>query len=93
MTTFGDVTAALAGRRFGTTLIFRNKTLVGFVAELIVNLIVGLSVGFFLSLNLYIPILMALTATIVETLLDELDDNLIVPICSGFIGQIIKFLI
>ena len=89
MTTFGDMAASLAGKRYGTTLIFRNKTLVGFSAELAVNLIVGLTIGFFFSLNIYIPILMAFTATIVETLLDEMDDNLVVPICAGFVGQII----
>ena len=89
MTTFGDMTAALAGKKYGTTLIFKNKTLVGLVAGLAVNLIVGLIIGFLFSLNIYIPILMAFTATIVETSLDELDDNLIVPICAGFIGQII----
>ncbi len=92
MTTFGDMTAALAGKKYGTTLIFRNKTLVGFIAELTVNLIVGLSIGFLFSLNIYIPILMAFTATIVETLLDELDDNLIVPICTAFVGQVIALL-
>ena len=92
MTTFGDMTAALAGKKYGTTLIFRNKTLVGFLTELIVNLIVGLSIGFFFSLNIYVPILMAFTATIVETSLDELDDNLIVPICAGFVGQVIALL-
>ena len=89
MTTFGDMAAALAGKKYGNTLIFRNKTLVGFEAELAVNLLVGLIVGLAASMNIYTPILMAFTATIVETLLDELDDNLIVPICAGFIGQII----
>ena len=33
-------------------------------------------------------IIMAFAATITETMVDELDDNLIVPIVSGFIGQI-----
>lgn len=92
MTTFGDMSAALAGKKYGTTLIFRNKTFVGFSTELTVNLIVGLIVGFLFSLNIYVPILMAFTATIVETLLDELDDNLIVPICAGFVGQVIALL-
>src|SRR3989339_102851 len=36
MTTFGDMVAALAGKRWGTTILFRNKTLVGFNAELFV---------------------------------------------------------
>ena len=92
MTTFGDMAAALAGKKYGTTLIFRNKTLVGVLAEIIVNLMVGLIIGFSFSLNIYVPILMAFTATITETMLDELDDNLIVPICAGFVGQVISLL-
>jgi len=88
MTTFGDMVAALAGKRWGTTILFRNKTLVGFNAELFVNLIVGFAV----LQNIYIIIGMAITATAVETLVDELDDNLIVPICAGFVGQAIALL-
>ncbi len=91
MTTFGDMSAAIAGRRYGTTVLFRNKTVVGFVAELITNLIVAIIASLFFSLNIYIPIVMAFVATISETMVDELDDNLIVPLASGFIGQILLF--
>ena len=91
MTTFGDMLAALVGKKYGTTLIYRNKTWVGFFAELGINLVVG----FFVLTNLpgyvYIVIGMALVATIVETMVDELDDNLLIPIFSGFAGQIILF--
>ena len=87
MTTFGDMVAALVGKRYGTTLIYRNKTWVGFLGELVTNLVVG----FALLDNIYVIIGMALTATIVETLVDELDDNLLIPIFSGFIGQVILF--
>ncbi len=87
MTTFGDMAAALVGKRYGTTLIYRNKTWAGFLAELGINLIVG-----FLILNsIYVIFGMAFVATIVETLVDELDDNLLIPIFSGFAGQIILF--
>lgn len=87
MTTFGDMVAALVGKKYGTTLIYRNKTWAGFFGELITNLIVG----FFVLGNIYIILGMALVATIVETLVDELDDNLLIPIFSGFAGQIILF--
>ena len=87
MTTFGDMIAALAGRKWGTTILFRNKTVVGFNAELLVNLIVG----FIVLQNIYIIIGMAITATAVETLVDELDDNLLIPLFASFVGQIIYF--
>ena len=91
MTTFGDMSAAIAGRKYGTTVLFRNKTVVGFVAELITNLVVAIIVSLFFSLNIYILIVMAFVATISETMVDELDDNLIVPLASGFIGQLLLF--
>ena len=87
MTTFGDMVAALVGKKYGTTLIYRNKTWAGFIAELITNF----AVGFFILDSIYVIIGMALVATIVETLVDELDDNLLIPIFSGFVGQIILF--
>ncbi len=87
MTTFGDMVAALVGKKYGTTLIYKNKTWAGFLGELITNLIVG----FLILDNIYIIIGMAAVATIVETLVDELDDNLLIPIISGFVGQVILF--
>jgi dolichol kinase len=87
MTTFGDMVAALVGKKYGHTLIHRNKTWAGFIAELVTNLVVG----FFILENIYIIIGMAATATIVETMADELDDNLLIPLFAGFIGQIIYF--
>lgn len=87
MTTFGDMVAALVGKSFGTTLIYRNKTWAGFLGELATNL----TVGFLVLSNIYVIIGMAFVATIVETLVDELDDNLLIPIFSGFVGQIILF--
>tara|TARA_Y100000310_G_scaffold342247_1_gene444632 strand:+ start:39723 stop:40316 length:594 start_codon:yes stop_codon:yes gene_type:complete len=89
MTTFGDMMAAIVGKKYGTAILFRNKTTIGFVAELVTNLIVAVIISLFFSINLYIPIIMAFAATITETLTDEMDDNLMVPIVSGFIGQIL----
>ena len=91
MTTFGDMVAALVGKRYGTTLIYRNKTWAGFLAELATNIVVGFIVLTNLPGYIYIVLGMALSATIVETLVDELDDNLLIPIFSGFAGQVILF--
>tara|TARA_Y100000310_G_scaffold343217_1_gene449840 strand:+ start:1152 stop:1742 length:591 start_codon:yes stop_codon:yes gene_type:complete len=90
MTAFGDSTAAIIGKKYGTSLIYKNKTWVGSISEFIVNLIVGF---FILSsyFNIYVILGMALAATFVEILVDELDDNLLTPIITGFVGQIIKF--
>jgi phytol kinase len=87
MTTFGDMMAALVGKKYGNTLIYRNKTWAGFIAEMGTNLIVG----FFILDNIYVMIGMAVVATFVETLVDEMDDNLLIPIFSGFVGQLIVF--
>ena len=93
MTTFGDMAAAIAGKKYGTTILFKNKTVVGFASELITNLIVAILIRLAFAINIYIPIIMAFVATITETLVDELDDNLIVPIVSGFVGQLLVFLV
>lgn len=87
MTTFGDMVAALVGKRYGSTLIYRNKTWAGFLGELITNIVVGVLV----LDNIYVILTMASVATIVETLVDELDDNLLIPIFSGFMGQVVLF--
>ncbi len=91
MTTFGDMIAALAGKKWGTTILFKNKTLVGFNAELLVNLIVGFAILHSLPASIYIIIGMAVTATAIETLVDELDDNLLIPLFAGFVGQMIYY--
>ncbi|MBS3105571.1 CTP--2,3-di-O-geranylgeranyl-sn-glycero-1-phosphate cytidyltransferase [Candidatus Woesearchaeota archaeon] len=87
MTTFGDMVAALVGKRYGSTLIYRNKTWAGFLGEMATNLIVG----FIILDSIYIILGMAVVATIVETWVDELDDNLLIPLFSGFAGQLILF--
>lgn len=89
-TALGDLVAALCGIRFGKTKIFRNKTYVGTFMGLITNIIVGyLLMGSYPQL--FIP--MAMTASLVETLTQKLDDNLTVPLFSGFIGQLLVFLL
>lgn len=92
MTTFGDMAAAIFGKKYGSTLIFKNKTIVGFSAGLITNVLVAIIIAFTTSLNIYIPLIMALTAAVIETLADELDDNLLVPVFAGLVGQILILL-
>ncbi|MFZ3384425.1 MAG: diacylglycerol/polyprenol kinase family protein [Candidatus Methanoperedens sp.] len=86
MTTFGDASAAIFGKAFGRTWIkgLENRAYEGCAAEFIADIIIG---SIFLQSWIAIFV-MAGTATIVETITDKLDDNLLIPIFSGFIGQL-----
>ena len=77
---FGDVAAALVGRRWGTHRYLNNRSVEGSLAFLIAAtmgclLIPGVPLGFALSA--------ALIATIVEGLSQKIDDNLTVPLIVG----------
>jgi len=88
MTVFGDLFAALFGKVFGKTKLHNNKTVIGTSAGFAANFAVGaLTIPGFLIVTL--P--MALVATITELLTNKLDDNLTVPLFSGFMGQMIVF--
>ncbi len=105
MTTFGDMAAALIGKRFGKHWIkcLKKKAWEGVIAELIANLIVGFLVlrttFWWISGAGYgnpmwaVIIVMALTATFVETVINKLDDNLLIPVFAGFNGQIALLII
>src|SRR3989338_3669442 len=83
MTIIGDSAVAIIGKRYGKTLIFGNKTVAGTLSGLCVNLAVCFIVLLNI-VNIYVIITMAFVAAIVEMLSDELDDNLMVPLFSGF---------
>lgn len=85
---FGDLAAALMGMAFGKRKIFRNKSYVGSFSGLLANIIVGMSLMPEYP-HVFLP--MAVTASFVETLTSKLNDNLTVPLFSGFIGQVIVF--
>ncbi|RLG58526.1 MAG: CTP--2,3-di-O-geranylgeranyl-sn-glycero-1-phosphate cytidyltransferase [Candidatus Hydrothermarchaeota archaeon] len=85
MTTFGDSTASLAGKAFGRIKIRQKKTLEGCIAEFLVNL----GISFVILKHLPLAIVMAGVATIVETLTTKLDDNLFIPVFSGFAGVLV----
>ncbi|MBN2109896.1 MAG: CTP--2,3-di-O-geranylgeranyl-sn-glycero-1-phosphate cytidyltransferase, partial [Methanosarcinaceae archaeon] len=85
MTTFGDASAALIGKSFGKIRIFGNgKSLEGLIAEFIVDLAIGY---IFLS-SWAAAILMAGVATLVETYFVKVDDNLAIPVFSGFSAEL-----
>ncbi|MBI2564544.1 CTP--2,3-di-O-geranylgeranyl-sn-glycero-1-phosphate cytidyltransferase [Candidatus Woesearchaeota archaeon] len=101
MTTFGDLSAAIVGKYFGSIWLYRKrKALEGILAEFFIDIVVGI---IFLRSDiwwldsilphgdiLWIPIvLMALTATFVETVVTKIDDNLLIPLFAGFIGHIL----
>ena len=99
MTTFGDLAAALIGKKFGKHWLpyLKNRAWEGIIAELIVNIVIGfLIIGTFLNKDIsgwIIILTMALTATIVETIINKLDDNLLIPVFTGFNGQIVLLIL
>lgn len=91
MTTIGDASAAIFGKRFGRTWIpkLKDRAVEGCTAEFAVDLLIG-----FVFLNSWLIILvMAGTATIVETVVNKIDDNLLIPLFSGFNAQILTYII
>ncbi len=91
MTTFGDTCAAIFGKRFGRTWIpkLKNRAVEGCMAEFIVDLAIG-----FMFLDFWlIIVVMAGTATIVETVVNKMDDNLLIPLFSGFNAQMLTYVI
>jgi len=103
MTTFGDMASALFGKAFGKTWVLKGRALEGIIPELVVNLVVGFFIlrtyvegeVWWLAGNglsgdpiWSVIIVMAVVATAVETMITKLDDNLLVPVFSGFFGQV-----
>lgn len=91
MTVLGDMAAALFGIAFGKHWIkgVEDTAWEGVIAELVFDLIIG----FIIIGNWVIVIPMALIATIVETIFPHVDDNLAIPVFSGFVGQMLKMII
>ena len=87
MTTFGDMAAAMFGISFGRHWLKStpNTAWEGIIAEFTIDIIIG---AIFLS-NWWIILAMAFTATFVETFFTHVDDNLTIPVFSGFVAQIL----
>ncbi|MGB9928329.1 MAG: diacylglycerol/polyprenol kinase family protein [Methanosarcina sp.] len=94
MTTFGDMAAALIGKFYGKRRIFKNlfkndKSIEGSVSEFFIDFFIALLIiG-----NPVISFVMAFFATLIETAVNKIDDNLMIPIFSGFFGQITLILL
>ena len=90
MTTFGDAAAALVGISFGKHYLKKHKTKAweGIIAQFLVDVIISLII----LNNLITALGMSLTATFVETKFHHIDDNLSIPIFSGFVGEILNFI-
>ncbi len=89
MTVFGDLMSALVGIRFGKHKLFKKKTGEGLLAGLAINLLIGY---LFLPAFPVIFIPMAFVAAFVELITNKIDDNITVPLFSGFTGQMIVYL-
>lgn len=88
--TFGDVTAALVGKKHGKRKIFPPKSLEGSLAFFVMVIMVGFILKKFCfpaALTATAIWYSALAATLVEMLPISLDDNLTVPLITGFILQ------
>ncbi|MFH1425697.1 MAG: CTP--2,3-di-O-geranylgeranyl-sn-glycero-1-phosphate cytidyltransferase [archaeon] len=104
MTTFGDLAAALIGKRFGKTWIaqMQDRAWEGIIAEFGVNIIIGIIIFFIpilpepeliFSLKPWLIILiMSAVATFVETVIYKIDDNLVIPLFAGTAGQLTHLL-
>ncbi|MCZ7400459.1 MAG: SEC59/DGK1/VTE5 family protein [Candidatus Methanoperedens sp.] len=87
MTTFGDTSAAIFGKAFGRMWIpgLKNRAIEGCAAEFVTDIIIG-----WIFLPGWMAVLiMAGTATVVETLTNKMDDNLLIPLFSGFNGLLV----
>ncbi len=84
--TLSDSAAALFGKRFGKIKIY-NKTLEGSLAFLLSSLVI---VYLIKSLNFITGVSGAITATFVEFTLTNIDDNLSIPIISGFVMWLVN---
>ncbi|RLG14684.1 MAG: CTP--2,3-di-O-geranylgeranyl-sn-glycero-1-phosphate cytidyltransferase [Candidatus Nanohalarchaeota archaeon] len=100
MTVFGDAAAAIFGRAYGKHYIsgLKNKAIEGVFAEFVADMFVGiiylwLFVGTISPVWWFILIAMATVATIVETISRRLDDNLLIPVFSGIVGESLLLII
>ena len=105
MTTFGDLSAAVVGSRFGyhKLPILKKMSWEGTLTELVVDFLIAFIIfvnpfvyGTLLLSNYVlwgVVIVMAITATAVETCVYKLDDNLMIPVFAGFNGQMIFYIL
>ena len=89
MMVFGDSASAIIGRMGKNKIDHINRSWEGILSEFVIDVLVG----FIFLTSIPIIMIMALSATITETLLSSIDDNLAIPIVSGFAGQSFSLII
>ncbi len=94
LTTFGDMAATVVGKFYGKRRVFyeifkNDKSIEGSASEFIIDFLIGM----FIIGNPFVAFVMAFFATLTETAVSKIDDNLVVPIFSGFFGQIALILL
>lgn len=102
MTAVGDAAAAIFGRIYGKHAIpgLKDKKIEGVFAEFAADILAGFAYIYFFGGHIgvgvaYLIILavMAASATVIETIANKLDDNLLVPVFAGIIGEMLVFLL
>jgi dolichol kinase len=81
----GDTAGAIIGRLWGRVK-FRNKSLEGSVSFFLTCVVASMVIP---GIPFWVKIVGAITATIVEAITLHIDDNLIVPVTSAAIMQVI----
>jgi len=89
----GDFFAALVGIKWGRTKIFPPKSLEGSLACLFVCLLAALAHTLLHKLDPIVAVAGAFTATIAELVPLGVNDNLTIPIISGFAMWIVAYLL
>ena len=91
--TFGDVSAAIVGKKCGTIKICGPKSLQGSLAFFVVVSIVGFAIKTYLFphyLTASSILIGAFIATLTELLPGSLDDNLTVPVITGLALHLLR---
>lgn len=91
-TVFGDAIAAIWGSSFGKIRI-KDKSLEGSIACFILCFFIGMIlIAIKVEINVKLVFFGAIAATLVEVLPVEIDDNLTMPIFSGLVMELVRFL-
>jgi len=100
MTAVGDAAAAILGRIYGKNAIpgLEGKKIEGVFAEFAADILAGFAYLSIFGGHVGAPYwiilaVMAASATVIETIANKLDDNLLVPIFAGIIGEMLLFLL
>ena len=88
MTVFGDLFSALVGKTFGKAIIYNTKTYVGTIAGLLANVGVGILI---LPEVIWLVVVMGVVASFTELVTNKMDDNLTVPLFTGFAAQMLVY--